>query len=134
MGFAALESNGYAFTAFLGSRGNLSQVVAVTLLRGVLSPFGHGTWTAILCSVLFRESKPGRFRIDLKVIGAYMLVSILHSLWDGLPGVITVLFGSGLDVVVGQVLIGIAGLLILWFRWRDANRLQLVKISSSPAT
>ena len=71
MGFAALESNGYAFTAFLESNGSLSTTVAVTLIRGLLSPLGHGTWTAILASVLFRESRDGHFHIDLQVIGAY---------------------------------------------------------------
>jgi RsiW-degrading membrane proteinase PrsW (M82 family) len=125
MGFAALESSGYAFTAFLASSGSLSQTVAVTLLRGTLSPVGHGTWTAILASVLFRESREGHFRINFKVIGAYLLVSALHGLWDGLPGVITYLLGSGLDVFVGQVCVGGAGLFVLWLRWREASRLQL---------
>lgn len=69
MGFAALESNGYAFSAFLRSGGSLSLTVAVTLLRGLLSPVGHGTRTAILASVLFRESAAGRFHINRKVQG-----------------------------------------------------------------
>jgi RsiW-degrading membrane proteinase PrsW (M82 family) len=126
MGFAALESNGYAFTAFLASNGSLSATVFVTLLRGVLSPLGHGTWTAILASVLFRESRNGHFRIDLPVIGAYLLVSILHAMWDGLPSAITPMLGQGLDVFVVQGLIGLAGLIILWRRWREAVRLQAV--------
>lgn len=75
MGFAALESNGYAFAAFLRSGGSLTATVFVTLLRGILSPIGHGTWTAILVSVLFRESRAGHFRINFKVIGAYLGVS-----------------------------------------------------------
>jgi RsiW-degrading membrane proteinase PrsW (M82 family) len=124
MGFAALESTGYAFTAFLASRGSLSVTVGVTLLRGVLSPVGHGVWTAILSSVLFRESGQKRFRINLKVIGAYLTVSILHGLWDVLPGVITALFGPGLDVFIGQAIVGGIGLFILWRRWREAERLQ----------
>jgi RsiW-degrading membrane proteinase PrsW (M82 family) len=125
MGFAALESTGYAFTSFLSSGGSLSQTVFVTLLRGILSPVGHGTWTAILASVLFLESRAGRFRITLKLIGAYLLVSVLHGLWDGLPGLITVYLGSGLDVFVGQLVVGGIGVLILWWRWRDARRIQL---------
>jgi RsiW-degrading membrane proteinase PrsW (M82 family) len=125
MGFAALESSGYAFSAFLRSGGSLTTTVFVTLLRGILSPIGHGTWTAILVSVLFRESKVGHFRINFKVIGAYLGVSILHGLWDGLPGAITVLFGQGLDVFAGQATVGIVGLFILWRRWREARRLQL---------
>ncbi|MCL4561716.1 MAG: PrsW family intramembrane metalloprotease [Chloroflexi bacterium] len=125
MGFAAFESSGYAFNAFLTSGGSLSSTVFVTLLRGILSPVGHGTWTAILASVLFRESREGHFHINLKVIGAYLLVSALHGLWDGLPTLITSLLGSGLDVFIGQAAVGLTGLSILWFLWRDARRLQL---------
>lgn len=125
MGFAALESNGYAFTSFLRSQGSLSVTVFVMLLRGVLSPIGHGTWTAILTSVLFRESRAGHFRFNSKVVGAYLTVSILHGLWDGLPGAITALFGPGLDVFAGQALVGMIGFFILWRRWREAKRLQL---------
>lgn len=124
MGFAGLESNGYAFTAFLRSGGSLSVTVMVTLLRGLLSPVGHGTWTAILASVLFRESAPGRFHVDRKVVGAYLTVSILHGLWDGLPGAIAALVASGVDVIIGQAVIGAIGLFILWRRWREAVRLQ----------
>jgi RsiW-degrading membrane proteinase PrsW (M82 family) len=125
MGFAALESNGYAFSAFLRSGGSLTMTVFVTLLRGILSPIGHGTWTAILVSVLFRESREGHFRINPKVIGAYLGVSILHGLWDGLPGAITAFLGSGFDVFVGQATVGIVGLFVLWRRWREARRLQI---------
>ena len=125
MSFAALESNGYAFTAFLGSGGSLSITVAVTLLRGILSPLGHGTWTAILASVLFRESKNGRFHINLKVIGAYLTVSVLHGLWDGLPNLISSFVSSGLDVFIGQTIVGLTGLFILWLRWQEAKRIQL---------
>lgn len=124
MGFAALESNGYAFSAFLRSGGSLSVTVAVTMLRGILSPVGHGTWTAILAGVLFRESGPDHFRFNFKVFGAYLTVTILHGLWDGLPGAITTIFGTGLDVLIGQVIVGGTGFFILWRRWREARRLQ----------
>lgn len=124
MGFAAFESTGYAFTAFITSGGSLSQTVSVTLLRAILSPLGHGTWTAILASVLFRESKAGRFRLNIKVISVYFLVSILHGLWDGLPTVINAFLGSGMDVFLGQVFVGGAGFIILWLRWREARMLR----------
>jgi RsiW-degrading membrane proteinase PrsW (M82 family) len=124
MGFAALESSGYVFTAFVQSGGSLSALVIVTLLRGLLSPVGHGTWTAILASVLFREGTHEHFRINRAVIGAYATVSILHGLWDGLPPVVDVITGSGLDVALSQGIIGIVGLIILWLRWREAVRLQ----------
>src|SRR4051794_20974169 len=85
MGFAALESSGYVFTAFVESGGSLSALVLVTLLRGLLAPVGHGTWTAILASVLFREGAPNRFRVNRAVIGAYLTVVVLHGLWDAVP-------------------------------------------------
>jgi len=128
MGFAALESTGYAFNAFLQSGGSLSATVGVTLLRGILAPIGHGTWTAILASVLFRESRAGHFRINGKVIGAYLTVSVLHGLWDGLPAAISVIFTPGLDVFVGQVVVAFIGFFILWLRYREARRLQLEKL------
>jgi RsiW-degrading membrane proteinase PrsW (M82 family) len=133
MGFAALESSGYAFSAFLASSGNLSDVVLTTLLRGLFSPVGHGTWTAILASVLFREGTPNRFRIDGPVIVAYLTVAALHGLWDGLPQVVTRLTGAGLDVLLVQGVVGAVGLVILWFRWREAVRRELGPVSGEPA-
>lgn len=127
MGFATLESMGYAFTAFLRSHGSLSVTVAITLLRGLLSPVGHGTWTALFVSVLFRESAGTRYRINLKVLGAFLTVVILHGLWDGLPIVIGVLFGPGLDIAIGQLLVGGFGLFLLWRRWHEAVRLQAAR-------
>jgi protease PrsW len=124
MGFAALESNGYAFTAFLSSGGSLSETVFVMLLRGILAPIGHGTWTAILASVLFRESRPGHYQINLKVIGTYLLVAVLHGLWDGVPAVLESLTGATIAVIIGEAVVGLTGLIILWIRWRDARRLQ----------
>jgi RsiW-degrading membrane proteinase PrsW (M82 family) len=126
MGFAALESSGYAFTALLESHGNISATVEVTLLRGLLSPLGHGTWTAILASVLFRESKKCDFRINWKVIGAYLFVSILHAMWDGLPLIISYILGQGLGVLIAWLVIGAIGLFALWLRWKEAIRLQMV--------
>lgn len=133
MGFAAMESSGYAFTALLASHGSISVTVEVTLLRGLLSPLGHGTWTAILASVLFRESKKCDFRINLQVISTYLLVSVLHAMWNGLPLIISYilgqelgLLGQGLGLLIAWGMIGIVGLFILWRRWREAIRLQTV--------
>lgn len=122
MGFAALESMGYAFTAFLASGGRASATVGATLLRGLLAPVGHGTWTAILAGVLFRESVAGRFRINLRVILTYLEVALLHGLWDGLPPIIGAVTGSGADVLVGQVIVGAVGLMVLRRIWRQGLR------------
>jgi RsiW-degrading membrane proteinase PrsW (M82 family) len=126
MGFAALESNGYAFTAFLDSNGSISAAVAVTLIRGLFSPLGHGTWTAILASVLFRESRCCDFRINMHVIGAYLLVSVLHAMWNGLPLVVMFVLSEGLAVLIANAVVGIIGLAILWLLWREAVKLQNV--------
>ncbi len=133
MGFAALESNGYAFSAFLRSNGSLSATVGVTLLRGIFSPLGHGTWTAILAGVLFRESREGRFRLTRAVVGAYLSVVILHGLWDAVPTVLSGFTAPGIDVFVGQVLVGIVGVALLWLRWREGVRLQLERAAEIEA-
>ncbi|WP_313560139.1 PrsW family intramembrane metalloprotease [Ruminiclostridium cellobioparum] len=121
MGFAAFESTGYAFTSFLQSGGSLSQTVFVTLMRGIASPVGHGTWTAILSSILLRESVQGRFHINIHVIKAYITVVVLHGLWDGFPLVINYIFPWAYSVLIGQLILGTVGLFILYRRWQDSK-------------
>jgi RsiW-degrading membrane proteinase PrsW (M82 family) len=85
-GFAALESAGYAFVALFGSHGlSLLNVVETEVLRGILTPFGHGLWTAILGGALFAtaaRSRRGRPRLRASLVGWYLLMSLLHALWD----------------------------------------------------
>jgi protease PrsW len=130
MGFAGLESMGYTFVAFVSSRGSISAAVGVTLLRGILSPLGHGTWTAILASVLFRESRPGHYRINLKVIGAYLMVVLFHGLWDSVPPLLAAVTPSGVATFVGEAIVGAMGLFVLWRRWREAKRLSAVELAA----
>jgi RsiW-degrading membrane proteinase PrsW (M82 family) len=130
MGFAALESSGYAFTTFLNSGGSLSSTVYITLLRGVLSPLGHGTWTAILAAILLRESAPRKFRLNLRVIGAYVIVVVLHGLWNGIPSVIGMFTSSGKAIFIGESIIGALGILILtrlWFKGKKQARERLAR-------
>jgi protease PrsW len=85
-GFAALESAGYAFTALFGSNGlSLLNVVETEVLRGILTPFGHGLWTAILGGAMFAtaaRSRRGRPRLRASLVGWYLLMALLHALWD----------------------------------------------------
>jgi RsiW-degrading membrane proteinase PrsW (M82 family) len=85
-GFAAFESAGYAFQALFAQQGGLSLlgVVQTELLRGVLTPFGHGLWTAIVGAAIFAvAARRGRVHLRSKLIaGAYLLVVLLHALWD----------------------------------------------------
>ncbi len=131
MGFAALESTGYSFTTFLATGGSFSTVVFVTLMRGLLSPLGHGTWTAILAGVLFRETRAMRFHINLKVIGAYLGVAVLHGLWDGLPIVIGIFSSSNFYLFLSQAVVGAIGIFFLWRRWREARRLQVEALDNA---
>ena len=53
-GFAAFESAGYAFNALFTAGGpSLLNLVETEVLRGILTPVGHGLWTAILGGTLF---------------------------------------------------------------------------------
>lgn len=121
MGFAAFESTGYAFTAFLQSGGSLSTTVLITLIRGITSPVGHGTWTAIFSGVLLNESVKGRFYINHKVIYAYLTVVILHGLWDGLPFIISDFLPAPHADLIGLISIGAIGIFILYRQWRRAK-------------
>lgn len=121
MGFAALESSGYAFNMFLRSGGNLTFMAYVTLLRGILSPLGHGTWTAILTGIFLKERSLGHFRLNANVIRGYLLVVLLHGLWDGLPSVISIFVASYTAVLSGEVIVGFIGIRILFRLWREAR-------------
>jgi protease PrsW len=109
-GFAAMESSGYAFNALFTVHGlSLGGLVGTEALRGLLAPVGHGLWTAILGGALFHaSSRANRLRISGGVIGVYLLISILHGLWDSMRGIaliLTALFtlaaGHSLDMQSG---------------------------------
>lgn len=122
MGFAALESTGYAFNTFLQSGGSLSLTVYITLIRGILSPLGHGTWTAILAGVIARERSERGLRVNLQVISSYAMVVLLHAFWDGLPSIISIFTDSFPALLIGEGIIGIVGIAILVELWRGALR------------
>jgi protease PrsW len=83
-GFAAFESAGYAFNALFTANGpSLLNVVETEVLRGILAPVGHGLWTAIVGGTLFGvAARRGRLRLSRGVLGSYLLVALLHGLWD----------------------------------------------------
>jgi protease PrsW len=89
LGFAALESAGYAFNALFTMEGlSLRNLVETEILRGLLTPLGHGLWTAILGGVLFRTAADtGRLRLSGGLVVWYLLVAGLHTLWDASRGI-----------------------------------------------
>jgi len=114
-GFAALESSGYALASLFVVQGNqlylsLTSVVVTELIRGVLSPFGHGMWSAILGAAIFSAAaRRGRLRLSAAVIGAYLAVSLLHGAFDSING------------VLGYVVVSLVGLVPLIWLWRRAD-------------
>jgi RsiW-degrading membrane proteinase PrsW (M82 family) len=126
MGFAALESTGYAFTVFVASRGQVEASIVETILRGLLAPFGHGVWTAILAAVLFRRSTPNHFRISGSVVLTYLFVSLLHGLWDGLPRVLYVVVPPGIPISVVPLTLSAIGIIVLIALYRQAERRQMM--------
>lgn len=83
MGFAALETMGYAFVTLLRSQGNLVVLDGVLFARGLLSPAGHAAWTGFVCAVLWGErEKAGRAVLNWHVLGAFLIAVLLHALWD----------------------------------------------------
>jgi RsiW-degrading membrane proteinase PrsW (M82 family) len=154
-GFAAFESAGYAFNALFTSSGpSLLNLVETEVLRGILTPVGHGLWTAILGGALFAvAARRGRLRLTGTVLGWYAVVVLLHALWDASSGIavwLTLLLTGTprqwllirLDdvpqVTGGQVhlftalswallvLDGIVGLLVLRSRWHRATAISPV--------
>ncbi|PBC63687.1 hypothetical protein BKI49_13065 [Streptomyces sp. Tue6028] len=88
-GFAALESAGYAFNATVSLQGiDLRALLETEILRGVLTPFGHGLWTAVTGAALLACRRPnGRFRPASPVVAAWAGVALLHALWDSTHGI-----------------------------------------------
>jgi RsiW-degrading membrane proteinase PrsW (M82 family) len=114
-GFAALESSGYALASLFVVQGghlylSLSSVVFTELIRGLLAPFGHGLWSAILGGVIFHSAGKGRFRALSSVIAAYLGVSILHAAYDSFGG------------ITGYIVISIIGIVPLGYIWWRGDR------------
>jgi RsiW-degrading membrane proteinase PrsW (M82 family) len=114
-GFAALESSGYALASLFVVQGqqlvlSVSSVVFTELVRGVLAPFGHGLWSAILGGVIFHAARKGHLRLTWSVLIADIGVSILHAGFD--------LFGG----ITGYIVISIIGIVPLVYLWIRGDR------------
>ena len=118
-GFAALESSGYAFVSLFVIHGHqlvlsISSLLSTELVRGILAPFGHGMWSAIVGGAIFSAAaQRGRIRPSWRWLAAYLLVVILHAAFDAIDG------------IVGYVVISIVGLIPLVFLWVRAGRAEV---------
>lgn len=133
MGFAALESTGYAFTVFLLSNGHVGASIVETIIRGLFAPFGHGIWSGVLGAVLFRESASHRFRITVPVILTYLFVSVLHGLWDGLPHTVYFVLPPGIPISVATLVLSAIGIVAIFVVYRQAiTRHMQQPLSTNP--
>jgi RsiW-degrading membrane proteinase PrsW (M82 family) len=83
-GFASFESAGYALHTMLQhlDEHTIADILETEAFRGVLAPFGHITWTALLGGALFASSRGGRFHLTARLVGTFVGVIALHALWD----------------------------------------------------
>ena len=128
-GFAALESSGYALASLFVVQGNqlflsVPSVVLNELVRGLLAPFGHGLWTAILGGVIFHSAaRDGRLRPTLAILITYVGVSLLHAAYDSFGG------------IVGYIVISAIGVVPLVYLWlREDRGLPFRRETTVPAT
>jgi RsiW-degrading membrane proteinase PrsW (M82 family) len=158
MGFAALETAGYGFVAFLTNFANAANMPGVTmqsavvtgihemnvqlLLRMSVAIFGHGVWTAIVCAAIWRERGQSTFRLTPVVAAAFAAAVGLHALWDWSP--LSALLPSASDSSVAMlaaaavqigwyVVVGTIGLFLLRFFLRESlQRAKLGPLAPPP--
>lgn len=107
-GFAAFESAGYAFNTIIQAHNvELSVIVETEAVRGLLTPFGHGLWTALVGGALFHAAagNHNRFRITGTVVGWFVVAVVLHAFWDMAAGIAAALtyLASGQPISINDV-------------------------------
>jgi RsiW-degrading membrane proteinase PrsW (M82 family) len=122
MGFAALETIGYGFAAARGADG-IGPVDATLIVRGLLSPAGHGAWTGLVCAVLWRErDRLGRRVIDLPVLGAFAAAVFFHAFWDIFNSQTGPTLIEGVGIELGSAAIALASLVLLFHMVNEAAK------------
>ena len=125
MGFAAVESMIYGWTHM--GEASSGGMLSVLWIRALLSPFGHGAWTAIAAAgfwigVASKKSRPfGNMRAVYKVGCAILLLLIvigLHALWD-------YRFANGWAKVGMMVVIGFIDIILLYILIRIGRKEEI---------
>jgi protease PrsW len=88
MGFAALETMGYAFSALLSSQGQISAVEQTLFVRGLTAPAGHTAWTGLTVGALWALLAAPSARRALEFAGTFIGAVVLHTLWDTFSGLV----------------------------------------------
>ncbi len=132
MGFAALETLGYGFTALIASRGNVGLAEFVLLVRGLLSPAGHAAWTALITATLWRErTRHGHIGLTQSTASAFLLAVALHTLWDTFQLMSTITFVDWLGLELLSAGIALLSVVLLVQRYREARRQAVAAASAA---
>jgi len=111
MGFAAFETALYG----LARVDFVTALLGTLWLRALLSPFTHGTWTAIVAATIVRQHSAGQAHGVPRVVGAFGCAVVLHSLWNWRP------FEFPLSLV-WLLLVGVASVMLLRTVMHQASR------------
>lgn len=83
-GFAAFESAGYALR--LGFEEGSEAMHTIIVVRGLLSPFAHIAWTAMIGSALWKVKGGQKFSpsmlVDPGFVRVFLMATVLHMLWN----------------------------------------------------
>ncbi|WP_213652798.1 cyclic nucleotide-binding domain-containing protein [Paenibacillus sp. J23TS9] len=122
MGFAAIESILYGLT-FLQNHAT-SGMLAVLWVRALISPFGHGTWTAIAAAGIWYGMGRGlnssgargiQMKNMLTMITLLLMSILLHALWD-------FQYNTGALKLIGMLVVAVAGVALLYMLIRRGSR------------
>ncbi len=112
--YAAWVAGGFAFTEnilYFGSElaaGSAAGTVEVFFIRGIMSPFAHGRFTAFIGAAIgFAAQRPGWFRGVVAFLIGLIPAVLLHAFWNGVLFFISDFYGYYLLVQVPMFLVAV---------------------------
>ena len=82
LGFAVFETAGYGFTVLIQG-GGTGGVLFIMVLRGLLSPFGHGLWSGIVAAAFWQCGRDVSRAFHSRIFFKALFIAIgLHALWN----------------------------------------------------
>jgi RsiW-degrading membrane proteinase PrsW (M82 family) len=124
MGFAALETMGYALVSVIEPGGSITSLLDTLIVRGLLSPTNHAAWTGFFCSVLWSQRKrsPGNPFLNLRIVSAFITIVLLHTFWDIAQSIVVRTYIQFISTEVMSGLIALFSLGLLIYVIRGASR------------
>jgi RsiW-degrading membrane proteinase PrsW (M82 family) len=122
MAFAALETMGYGLVALINSQGSVTALQNILFVRGLLSPAGHAAWTGLVCAAIWQQRTRGRSILNSAVIGTFVLVVILHTLWDFFATLPSQTAALSVILILANVAVAGISVVLLVRRIRESTR------------